>query len=252
MVLKMISFLVLLLSPLMAVAADIATPSRNDSWSAITFLRENGDIATLGVVVTILGVVVTILLMLYNGGEKKGHEREKLNNVVERVDNVVKRVNNLRTEVKADIKDLGNKLESEAKAIIGIQERTTALENNVEKLTVKIDHSISSPSTSNDSPLSINKDGQAIAQKIDADKIFNNHWQYMKDFIEASGATIPYDVQTESMQAAASLNKVLSDEEKRIIKEAVYETSMSYEVALDIFGVMARDRILKEREASKK
>ncbi len=48
------------------------------------------------------------------------------------------------------------------------------------------------------------------------------------------------------------MDEVLSDEEKRVIKESAYEKGMLYKTALTIFAVMARNRILKERESSEK
>ncbi len=100
MILKMISFLVLLLSPLMAVAAVLGAPFPDDSWSVIS---ENGEIATL---VTIIG---TFFGVLYHLVDKMGRGSEKLDNVVKNVDNLRTDVNNLGTEVaavKTDVKHL--------------------------------------------------------------------------------------------------------------------------------------------------
>ncbi len=230
MILRAISFLLLLLSPFLAMAAGgtVEVPEAF-AW-----------VIVIGAVIASIASIGGWVSGVRDRGERRGRTSERLGNVEKSVDN-------LGTKVNA----LGDKLEYESKEIRGLKERTNALDKKVETLTKTI-ISGGVPALSSNSPLSINKDGQEIAQKIDADKIFNNHWQYLKDFVEATGATLPYDVQSASISAALRMDEVLSDEEKRVIKESAYEKGMLYKTALTIFAVMARNRILKERESSEK
>ncbi|MGU9951195.1 MAG: hypothetical protein ACNYPH_02580, partial [Gammaproteobacteria bacterium WSBS_2016_MAG_OTU1] len=133
-----------------------------------------------------------------------------------------------------------------------LKEFDNKFEKFEEKFDSKLKELMVATPASNSSPLSINDRGRELAQDINANKIFNKHWQHLKQFVEATGATSNYDIQERSNQAALSLVDVLSEEDERIIKEAAYKQGMVYETALSLFAVMTRDKIFEERKAQNK
>ncbi|MGU9951022.1 MAG: hypothetical protein ACNYPH_01675 [Gammaproteobacteria bacterium WSBS_2016_MAG_OTU1] len=128
MILRAISFLLLLLSPFLAMAAGgtVEVPEAF-AW-----------VIVIGAVIASIASIGGWVSGVRDRGERRGRESEKLDNVVK------------------SVADLGTKLEFESKEIRGLKERTNALDKKVETLTKTI-ISGGVPALSNNSPLSISE-----------------------------------------------------------------------------------------------
>ncbi len=166
-------------------------------------------------------------------------------------------------QLKKDVKGVGdfkNTFESDAskmkedihklKTTVGkIKKDIHIIKESISKILEKLFPEEQSP-TSRNSPLRVTDAGKDIAMKIGADKLFANHWEYLKCTVNATDPHSDYDIEIASIEAAQEMDVVLSDEEKYIIKEEAYSRGIPHEEILSIIGVMLRDKLLEEREST--
>ncbi|MDR0942071.1 MAG: hypothetical protein LBM19_00415 [Holosporales bacterium] len=98
------------------------------------------------------------------------------------------------------------------------------------------------------SPMSLTEKGQEIKELINAESIFNRIYSKLKDYIKDENLKNAYDIQTISLETAKEhfLN-LLTKEELIKIKDVAFKQGLILEDFYIIFGILLRNKILKEK-----
>lgn len=102
--------------------------------------------------------------------------------------------------------------------------------------------------TQSHSPLSITDEGKNMMERIGAQKMFDNNWPRISNYIkENNESPNPYDIQQFCIQQAVVFpEKFLSEEELDKIKIDAYSTGNPLLSYMRVFAVLARDRYFEE------
>lgn len=98
------------------------------------------------------------------------------------------------------------------------------------------------------SPLSITDEGKNMMERIGVQKMFDNNWPRIRDYIKKNNESPnPYDIQQFCIQRAVVFpEKFLSEEELEKIKIDAYKTGNPLLSYMRVVAVLARDRYFEE------
>lgn len=98
------------------------------------------------------------------------------------------------------------------------------------------------------SPLSLTDKGKKISSELNVERTVTKHWGEIKDLVERSSPSNPYDIQTVAMEIAKNcFGKIFSEDERNTMKTYAFGTGMNLLEIIPIIGIVIRDKFLKER-----
>lgn len=99
------------------------------------------------------------------------------------------------------------------------------------------------------SPLSLSAKGEDISQALQLEEKITQHWQVIKNKIEHSGPSNPYDIQERSLDFARDcFDTVFLEQQRSEIKLYAYHQGLNLLEILPIIGILIRDKYLHEKE----
>lgn len=127
------------------------------------------------------------------------------------------------------------------------------LSHKVVEIATKIDliYAYTNPNATvrSHSPISLTDSGKEIAAKISADAILSKCSVKLKREVENTRPKNAYDIQVASMAVAREkMLSCLDDNEITIIKDEAYKRGLLVEDIFNIFGVLLRNEILKDKD----
>ena len=98
------------------------------------------------------------------------------------------------------------------------------------------------------SPISLTDKGIEISEKLEAEAILDANYEELTSILRTKNPNNAYDIQELSMDIAHEfLEKNIDKENLEKAKKVAYEAGIPLESLYSIFGILLRDRILKER-----
>ena len=162
---------------------------------------------------------------------------------------IVKTLTKLKTR-DSDVDDLRKTMPRVEAALQSISKQVEDLPKIRAELNLFIGSRASSVAQSM-SPLSLNSHGETLSQEFEAEKIIDQNYQELKNMINKEEINNAFDVQQISLSLARSFFALKKDDDLlNKAKEIAYEKGISSLDLYTIFGILLRNKILKELNLS--
>lgn len=114
------------------------------------------------------------------------------------------------------------------------------------KASIKIITDSNNPLAQRQSPVSMTKKGEEVADELKISDLIINHWENIHSDLNKvlSKECNPYDIQVESFKIGEKYQELLTAEELKTVKNHAFKSGFNLEVYNLLFGIVIRDKYL--------
>lgn len=120
------------------------------------------------------------------------------------------------------------------------------------KAFIELQKDKANPMGQRQSPIKLTEIGKQINKEISADSIVDKYWDFISEEVnkKLKDTCNPYDIQVSSFEVGDKYQSFISKEELDLIKINAYNHGYDLTMYELLFGIIIRDRILKEKNIS--